>query len=251
MKIKLNFKHIAKIVICVALSFPAFGQETPPNSVSTEPVVTAMPKQFAAGLSTGMSGLFGLDAAMNINRYFNARLAFQYLGYHYANPTFQPTFIESIKNQQFDLDARVRLSNLSVLGEYKPFQGGKFRIIAGLGYFFNNDIAIKGVANKDYLFNDVVFEPAEIGSMTTTWSYKSKISPYVGLAFGRAVPKKRFGFGVELGSYYKGAPQIDIKATGALRENERNGPILTNNFSTVTRYRFMPNIAMRLSYKIN
>jgi hypothetical protein len=242
----IKWKCLAGIFLYMVLTFRVAAQEAAP----TTPLPPTTTKPIAVGLSTGASGLFGLDGAISLNRYFNARLGFNYLNYHYSNPAFKPTFIPELAKYQFDLDAHVRMSSINLLGEYKPFKGGAVRIVAGVGIFFQNNLSFSGTANKDYLFNEVIFEPDEIGTATTTWSYKSKISPYLGLAFGRAVPKKRWGFSAEIGSYYKGAPQIDIDATGALRENERNGPILTNNFAHLTRYRFMPSFSLRLAYKI-
>ena len=248
MRTSFNSKWTIAILLCNVLSFKVLAQETPPPAAITAPISSSFKKPIAVGLSTG-SSLFGIDGAINLNRYFNARIGFNYGNYHYNNENFYiPTpELESIK---FNLNADVKMSNLSLLGEFKPFKGGKIRVVAGAAIFFKNQIVMSGVANKNYYFNEVEFDPEEIGTVGSTISFKSKVSPYMALAFGQAVPKKRLNFSAEIGTYYKGAPQFDIDATAALRENVRTGPTLTRNFANLKAYHFLPALTFRLAYKI-
>ncbi len=247
MKTLFKSKWGIAILLCNALSFKVLAQDAAPPSAIIEPIPSST-KHIAIGLSTG-TNLVGIDGAINLNRYFNARIGLNYGNYHYENENF---FIPTpeLENIKFHFNAYMKMSNLSLLGEYKPFKGGKIRIVAGAGIFFKNQIVTSGVANRNYYFNEVEFEPNEIGTVGSTITFKSKISPYVALAFGRAVPKKRLNFSTEIGTYYKGAPQIAVNATAALRENERTGPILTRNFADLKRYHFLPALTFRLAYKI-
>lgn len=245
---------------CLMMSFAiqfVVAQETPPSPPQpplTEKVKSPYQK-FAIGLSSGLKG-HGLDVAMTINRYFNVRLGFNYSQLHYFNDSYQlPSFLfnedAELRNQKFQLDLDYLYSNLELLGEYKPF-GSAFRIVGGLAYFPKNKVRSEAIASETYYFNDVPLDPDEIGSVAFTWSHKSKISPYFGLGFGRAVPqKRRFGVSFDLGTYYKGNPDIGIEATAALRENVRNEPILEANLRKVNAVKFFPVATLRFAYRIN
>jgi hypothetical protein len=252
MRTLFNSKWVLAILFCNALSFRVLAQENTPIAIPIpsaviEPIPSSI-KHIAVGLSTGTS-LFGIDGAINLNRYFNARIGLNYGNYHYENENFYiPT--PDLENIKFHFNAYVKMSNISLLGEFKPFKGGRIRIVAGAAYCFKNQIVMSGVPNKNYYFNDVEFDPDEIGTVGSTISFKSSVSPYMALAFGRAVPKKRLNFSAEIGTYYKGAPQIAIDATAALRENVRSGPILTRNFANLNAYHFLPALSLRLAYKI-
>jgi hypothetical protein len=252
MRTLFNSKWAAAILFCNALSFRMLAQETTPAtnpipSAVIEPIAPTI-KHIAIGLSTGTS-LVGIDGAINLNRFFNARIGLNYGNFHYEKENFYiPT--PELENIKFHMNAHVKMSNLSLLGEFKLFKGGAIRIVAGAAYCFKNQIVMLGTPNKNYYFNDVEFDPDEIGTVGSTISFKSSVSPYMALAFGRAVPKKRLNFSAEIGTYYKGAPQIAVDATAALRENVRLGPVLTNNFADIKMYHFLPALSLRLAYKI-
>ena len=244
MKINLTSKYKTYTLLFFVLSIfnNIFGQE---STAVVEPTSKTI-KKIAIGLNTGTKAFVGLDAAMNINRYFNARLSLNYANFRFVNDNYTPP-VEELKDQQFHFEFDYLQSNIELLGEYMPF-GSAFRIVGGFGIFPKNKISMYGIANKSYLYNDVEIDPEEIGGGRGTWTYKSPVSPYLGLAFGRAIPKKKLGFSVELGTYYKGKPDIEIEANGSLRENYRNEPYLERNLS---QFKFIPSLSMRLAYKIN
>ncbi len=227
----------------------SFAQEntTTITPSATTIVAPVQKKNIAIGLNIGTKGFVGIDATMHLNRFFNARIALNYANYHYKNDAFKPP-VSELEGRQFHLEADYLQSNIELLGEFMPFKGGGLRLVAGAGYFPKNKLYFHGIANKSYLLNDVELDPEEIGGGTAVWTFKSPISPYLGLAFGRAVPRKRLGFSMELGTYFKGSPTIDINATGSLRENDRNEPYINRNFS---HFKYLPTISMRLAYRIN
>lgn len=237
-----------------ACQFLYAQENSTPQTTLTEKVSNPY-KKIAIGLSTGTKG-YGLDGAMTINRFFNVRVGFNFSKSSYSNNSFQlPSFLFSqdaeLKNQKFQLDLDYLFSNIELLGEYKPF-GSAFRIVGGLAFFPKNKLTTKAIANETYYFNDVPLDPDEIGEVALTWGYKNKISPYFGLGFGRAVPKKRrFGVSFDIGTYYKGNPDIGIEATAALRENVRNEPILEANLSKINAVKFFPVASLRFAYRIN
>lgn len=246
------------LLLFVATSLKMKAQDvpiSPPPSTTINETIKSPYCKIAIGLNTGTKGN-GIDVAMTLNRYFNVRLGFTRSKFLYSNDAFKlPAFLfdgdSDLKNQKFQFDLEYLQSNFELLGEYKPF-GSAFRIVGGLAYFPKNIIKTSAIATETYYFNDVPLDPEEIGSVALTFGYKSNFAPYLGLGFGRAVPKRtRFGVSLDLGTYYKGSPEIGIAATAALRENVKNEPILEANLSKVRAVKFFPVASLRFAFRIN
>ena len=98
------------------------------------------------------------------------------------------------------------------------------------------------------MIEDIEVSPEEVGFIKGTIQMGSKLSPYFGLGFGRAVPRKRVGIGLDLGTYYKGRPRVDLEATSLLRNNVNNEQVLEDALSFV---RWWPVVSFRLAVKVN
>lgn len=70
--------------------------------------------------------------------------------------------------------------------------------------------------------------------------------PYAGIAFGRAVPKTGFGFGLELGVYYDSdGPTMSLDATGMIEETKNQEALLQESFK---ENKFLPYASLRFAY---
>ncbi|MEY4934428.1 MAG: hypothetical protein RIS64_787 [Bacteroidota bacterium] len=198
------------------------------------------------GLTVGSNALFGLDVAYSINPMFTVKLGYNYLDLAYKNLT--PVF-KSIKlPAELGGEVNMQQSHLALTAEFTPTRSKKLRLAVGGVFFLKNEISGNIFYTKDLQLNDMVITASEVGSMKGTYTTASKIAPYIGVGFGRTVPKKRIGLNLDLGAIYKGVPMLDIQATGLLKGNESNEAILNRNFKPL---QWHPVLNLRLAVKLN
>lgn len=182
----------------------------------------------------------GLEYAHNLNRHLNARLrvsAFTISDFGQAMELGgSPTFV--ILNAD--------ITNADLLLEYLPFSKSSFKLIGGASIIFQG----KGTVNVAYddviKYGDITITQEEIGDITIGVDYAG-VAPYLGFGFGRAVPKNRIGFGLEIGTYYVGSPDVTVEATEMLAETAQEQETLQNNLSD---YKWFPFINLRLAVKL-
>jgi len=218
------------------VSVQAQEPETPFNQ--TVDSIPARERRNAVGIHAGFPG-FGLDYGRKLGNQLMLRgqinlmkLDINDLGYQF-------------EDTKLLINAEVNFLNIDALLDYHPFKNSSFRLTLGLGYFIDQVISSTVAFDEDLLINDITYTPDQIGviGLRNTWG---SIAPYGGIGFGRAVPKGKFGFGFELGTYYGGKPKPTIIATGMLEDNVENEAQLRENLS---EYRWLPVLKMRLAYK--
>jgi hypothetical protein len=211
-------------------------------------------KSMAIGLNVGTSNAPGLDVAYTFAKHFTARVGFGYLSYGVTDYTYTTTGSVANNNTPttVNIDAKANLNNLNVLGEYAPGNKGRFRLVAGFAFFTTKNLTLGGDVASSFKFNDVTITPEDIGSGIATIGFASKISPYLGFGFGRAIPRKRLNLSLDLGAYYLGdyRVNIDVKPGVILEGNENNAAVLERNLNEQTGLKFLPNFNLRLAYKL-
>lgn len=221
-------------------SFNALSQKHYYNRI-TPIAEEVFQRNFAIGLNTGTKALAGIDVAMQCSPRISMKLGYNFLDLaimdYETNFNKYPVYVS--------IDLIIDQSNVEFTTEFLIYKN-QIRAVVGAGYFFQNRVAVKGQLADSYEFNDIEFTPDEIGFVKGKVSFKSPVSPYIGIAFGGAVPKSKIGFSVHLGTYYKGRPDIDIKGTNLVRHNDENEPVLEDLLS---EYRWWPVLAMRFSFK--
>lgn len=228
------------LLVVLFTSFNAFTQKHYYNRIT--PIAEEVFQQkFAIGLNTGTKALVGIDVAMQISPKINMVLGYNFLDL--AIMDYETNFNKYPAYASIDL--LIDQSNIEWRTEFLIYRN-QVRAVVGAGYFFKNQIAVKGQLADDYEFNDIEFTPDELGFVSGKVSFKSPVSPYVGIAFGGAIPKSKIGFSIHLGTYYKGKPKIDIEGSNLVRHNDENEPVLE---SLLSEYRWWPVLAVRLSFK--
>ncbi len=212
------------------------AQELEMNSESSK---SSSERKNAIGLHAGFPG-FGLDYGRNLNQTFMVRAQVNYLSLSMNNYAYR------FSNQDFIINADVKFINLDVLMDYHPFKKSSFKMTVGISYFIDQVVSSTVGLSGDIKFNDLSYTAQQVGifGITNTWV---SLAPYGGVGFGRAVPKRKVGFGVELGTYYVGRPNPTIIATGMLTDNKDNEQQLKDDLS---EYRWIPVLKMRFSVKI-
>ena len=149
-------------------------------------------------------------------------------------------------------DASARFSNAHILINWLPFAAASnimqhFAANAGIGYFFKADGHIDTRLKDEYYYGEIAIEPHNVGTLTTTASWKGAVAPYLGVGLQHIDIVPRLGIGVTVGSYYLRSPDITIAGTSLLEGNESNASIVQEN---VKSYRFLPVFQLNFSYQI-
>ena len=166
---------------------------------------------------------YGLEYAHNINRHLNGRLRFNMLNISDLSQAVEfdgtPTMVT----------ANVDVFNADLLLEYLPFRRSSFKLVAGGSMIFSGKGDVNIAYDEEIKYGDLVITKEEIGDLTIGVDYAG-FAPYMGIGFGRAVPRKKVGFGLEIGTYYTGAPTVSLQATNMLADTVEEEAQLQSNF---------------------
>lgn len=91
-------------------------------------------------------------------------------------------------------------------------------VFASTGIGLNNfNINATGTANSSLIWGDIEIPAEKIGTFTFDIKPKMRLSPYLGIGFGRTLSTdKLFGFSFEAGTFFQGSPDISIISDGLL-----------------------------------
>lgn len=169
----------------------------------------------AVGASVGSTGI-SLEAATNITSFVQLRAGVSML----PNFSFSDQYDVNVNAPMgnvpghIDLDAGFGRTQGSVIFNVYPIPAGSFYIAAG-AYFGGRDLVkIKGHSNE---LADLQNSNVEVGDYLIPVDKNGDVRgglrvknfrPYIGLGFGRAVPKHRINVNFDLGVQFHGKPEI-------------------------------------------
>lgn len=197
-------------------------------------------KKNALSISFGSSGI-GVGYARKISPKFNAMLS-----YHTIEIKDKKVDIsEFLGNDDVDFSGSGKSTIIDLGTEFLPFKNSSFKLAFGVGFL--NDVNINGVITykEGVQYGDVIIASQDIGKVVIDSKW-SGVAPFVGLGFGRAVPKNKIGFGIDLGTYFTKSPEVDLKADKLLAPTQNEQDNLQDAFESLT---FIPRIQFRLTYK--
>ena len=255
-----TLRHKRKIqrffFVCLSiLSYLTAHAQTPQVVATTETTEPVAKKDISIGLNLGVTNGVGVDVAYHFSKHWAGRLAFNYAHYAKNDYTYDIASTNSDgtkNNQKLSFDGAINFSNIALNFEFMPTKKGRFKLIGGVAYFPTNTLTVSGELASSIKFNDVLLNPEDLGSGDVTIGYSQKISPYIGMGFGRTFPRKRLNVSFDFGSYYKGDYKVNIEVQpGAiLEENESNAAILERNLNQNWYQKLMPVMNLRLAYRI-
>lgn len=216
---------------------------------AAKPVETAtppLPETNKAGTNgVGFGLMFGSDGAgVSLGKCISKQgKMYVQLSGSYA-PITLSEFPYSFSGKDVVIDADVKLGSISAILEYHPF-GNAFKLSAGAAYMLTKINAVAFVKDSAKQ-GDIMISPKEVGDIQFGIS-TNPICPYVGIGFGRAVPRKRVAFNFEIGSYYLNKPILNFKTTGMLEPTSTQEDVMSSNLST---YKWMPSLKMGLIFKL-
>ena len=133
-----------------------------------------------------------------------------------------------------------------ILFEYLPVKRLGLKLVGGVSYLFNYDANVSAGFGTSLSYGDLTISPDQIGDLNINADW-SGFAPYAGFGYGRAVPKSRFGFGIELGTHFAPSPTINVTATGSFSETASQEQQLQEDLKG---YRWLPFAQFRLAYKL-
>ncbi|NBA77995.1 hypothetical protein GOQ04_20735 [Emticicia sp. ODNR4P] len=195
--------------------------------------------RFAANINLGTTP--GLSFVYEPYNKLAIRASYVYLKYNLNQE-------QKISNENILLAGNMDMSAIGLSVEYYPFVKSSFKIIAGGSLIQKGFVSINASPTDNYTFGETVFTPQEVGSFLFDLRYDNGFAPFAGIGFGRAVPKKRVGFGFELGSYYLPKPKVTLSGTERLSSMAEQEPKIQSNMDD---WRYWPMVNLRLAVRLN
>ena len=164
----------------------------------------------AVGASLGTDGL-GFDVATPLSNSFAVRAGVSFFPNLKFNGTIDINDNNPAITDEVDIQATLNTFDMKVLADYYPFKHVSFHITAGA--FFGNGEMLKATNTSMFIKDPAKYGKLGlmIGDYRITTDDKgyieaeakvNKLKPYIGIGFGRTVPKARFSvtcdFGVQL-----------------------------------------------------
>lgn len=226
-------KNLAILLVAWLSGQTCYGQTSLPPTSSTND------KKWAIGINLGTTP--GLDVAYQLNRKLSVKLGYSYFAYNLNTTT-------AISNEDMIIKGDVNMGATKMSLEYFPFKKSTFKLLGGISYVQQGKLTFLGGPKNSYTFQQTVFTAEELGTITFSADYSKGIAPFIGLGFGAAVPKKRVGFGMEVGSYYLKQPEVTFVGTKHLTPMSSQEAMIGNNMKD---WRYWPTVNVRLAVRLN
>ncbi len=138
--------------------------------------------------------------------------------------------------------------SFDMMGEYYPWQKSSFKLIFGGSYIQSLTANAMIMVTDPMMFGEIELTPEQVGEMDIELAYGG-MAPFLGIGFGRSIPNKRIGLGLEVGSYYIGSPSVNMNASELLEpsasaEQEKS---LEESFRTLS---WLPAVKFRLAVRL-
>lgn len=206
--------------------------------------VEAVAQKISVGAAAKLSTMgYGADAVVKFHEKMDARIGYDMLSYGPRSFSFNEAGLK------YDANATIKTGSLTALYDYYLAENIFVAVGAGINNF---NINVPGQAAEDMQWGDVTIDKEKVGDFEFDIKPRLKISPYLGIGFGRAVQTdKLVGFAFEVGTYYMGSPDVNIEASGLLTPTamEEHGQEALFE-SQLSSYGFYPVIKFSLNFKL-
>lgn len=191
-------------------------------------------------LKTSTNGVGG-DVVYNFHKRLSLRLGYEQLALNH-DFTFEEESVEYAANVDY------KTGSLSLLLDYYIVPHIFVTGGAGVNMFHT---VFDGKAASPYQFGDIQISQDKIGTFNFQIDPSAKISPYLGIGFGRTLGlKKKVGFAFELGGFYQGPPKLTIAATGLLSPTSNPDQQHAQRLEKqIDQYSIYPVLKFSLSYR--
>ncbi|MFK7899603.1 MAG: hypothetical protein AB8B61_02480 [Cyclobacteriaceae bacterium] len=207
-------------LLSVALLGTAGYAENPLAVKNTEETQGLILDKRSFGVHAGIKG-FGGDLGIKIIPMIHASVGFSILKFN-ENSKIYKKFVddEGIENAKAELN----LGSIDFKGEFYPFPvGSSFKLAAGMSYFLQEQqLTASGTidGNSSFLGSDLVPNVLGVSESFSAEVEFSRLVPYFGIGLGRIVPKKKIGFGIDIGAYLIGDGKVTVDAENFQQSEE-------------------------------
>ncbi len=192
----------------------------------------------AIGVNAGTVG-FGASVATPLCSHISLRGGFAVAPFSYSYtyddfdlsdilsdiPDIPGSVIDRLNDVELGLKAELQMTSGHLLFDIVPFRRGNSSFFISAGFYFGTGklITVSGrfddatMRELDKAGVDITKLSIEIGDVKAGMNPDGSVSadlkvrsvkPYVGLGFGRAIPRRRVGFRFELGALFHGTPEV-------------------------------------------
>lgn len=188
------------------------------------------------GLQAGSQGI-GAEAAVPLGRRFNLRAGVSIL-------PLRGSQVRSFGNDlNYDASAGIDFQNYHAFADWQAFPRSvsllnKLVVSLGGAYFYKGRADGRAVLANDYRYGDLILSPEDVGDVSARADWTGPAA-YGGFGLTNLPVGKRFGFGVHLGVFYLGSPDVQVSGTGLLAANSSQEPVIRRNLKD---YRWLPNL---------
>lgn len=225
------FKNLS-IVALILTSAISFAQEEEVTIESNDS------KKNAVAVNFGLPG-YGVSYARKFNEALSLRGRLSFFSFDVDRKNLD------LSGRDVDLVGEFKYNTFDLLLDYYPFKtNSSLKLVAGISYLYDAkfDAVIK--PSGDVKFGQIVINnPGDI----TAGADWSGVTPYVGLGFGRAIPKNKFGFGFDLGAHFTGKPEPHFGASGILTPTEKAEKDEFNSW--MEQFSVIPSFMFHVNYK--
>lgn len=249
------------LILCVAL------MALSPLRAKEEPERIAF-SNLGISLNGSTTGI-GFTLSTPLAKHFALRAGYQFsfISYNYKYDDFDPVQIDdlSVDVPSIGLDSKLNVDAAHIMVDWIPFKQGKGKFFITAGFFVgsNDFITLKGSFDKNDpnikliqqagLFDEINLDIGDdVMRVNSDGSVAAQLKvnafrPYLGLGWGRAIPKHRFGFRFEMGAVFHGHPKIASDNLVLSPETKSESNDFTSVLSKITVF---PQISLQLTYKL-
>ena len=239
----------------------------------------------SAGISLGTDGI-GIEVATPLTYNFAVRAGYNFMPkFKYkenVNLGSNPAFINP-HGQKVDFEGELNMGDFKLLFDWYPSKSSSFRLTAGAYIGKEKVLTVK---NTSAFVNSAYWGTAgiELGTTESVYSTYTILSdnqgnvqgdlkvnsfkPYIGIGFGRAVPKSRLAVQFDLGVQIWGTPEVwtniqyfDYNQGKYVKEYKKVGPNRITNpdkdykdakdaIETISKIGVYPVLSLRLNGRI-
>ena len=211
----------------------------------------------SVGLTLGTTGV-GLDLAAPVTDYLQVRAGYNFFsGFKYSEDVDYRAKGKP-KRGKTKAEGTNYMGTGHLLLDVYPFPAYTFHVTTG--FYLGTDEVVK-LENTSPVKD---FEPGEgivigdhiVGFDADGYAHGvikvNKFRPYVGIGFGRSVPRKRFGVSGDFGVQFWGKPKVYEKQTGMDLEVKKEdlGDESNKYYDVISKFPVWPVLNFRLTYRI-
>ena len=169
------------------------------------------------------------------------------LGYHYFIFTKELNITTREESEIFfqpDIHQQIMTGMLS----WYPFKKHLVYFKAGVGYAVKQRYFVRITSPTGLLLGGVEITSEDFGQVDLEVKW-SRLMPYVGMGFGKPIPKKKLDLTFNIGCFYLGSPKINAQFEGFLESTTLDTQVAVIE-RNVRNYSYFPLLSVSLRYRI-